>query len=305
MGLDKKYLLMQILLTGSNGFLGTILYNDLKKSHSVYSLSRKNSDFNVDLSSTVPLFAKNFDLVIHAAGKAHFVPKNLSESKIFFETNVKGTENLLSALEMSNLPKYFLFISSVSVYGLCEGTMIDENCPLKASDPYGKSKIEAENLVLEWCNKHNIICTIFRLPLIADINAPGNLGSMVKAINRGFYFNIAGGFAKKSMVLPSDISKYIPIATKAGGIYNLTDSFNPSFKELSSIIASKFNKKYVLNIPFWFAKVLACFGDVLGEKFPINSLKLNKICATLTFDDSLAKYTFGWNPTPVLIGLKL
>lgn len=291
---------MDILLTGSNGFLGAILYKRLKNHFSIYRLSRNNADFNIDLSLKVPLFSKKFDLVIHAAGKAHFIPKTILDSTIFFDNNVRGTENLLKALENGNLPQYFIFISSVSVYGLTEGTMIDENSPLKATDPYGKSKIEAEKLILDWCKKHNVVCSILRLPLIADINAPGNLSAMIDAISGGYYFNIAGGFAKKSMVLPTDISKYIPLVAKVGGIYNLTDGYNPSFLELSSLIASKVGKKKVFNIPYWLAKAIAYCGDIIGEKFPINSLKLTKICTSLTFDDTLAKKTFGWNPTPVL-----
>ena len=39
-----------------------------------------------------------------------------------------------------------------------EGKNINENFPLLANDPYGKSKIEAEKLVSEWCNKQNVIC---------------------------------------------------------------------------------------------------------------------------------------------------
>lgn len=295
---------MNVLLTGSNGFLGSLLYKELKKIYYVERLSRKNSDINVDLSLSIPVFSKNYDLVIHSAGKAHYIPKNISESCEFFNTNVTGTENLLNALVKNKLPKYFVFISSVSVYGQSEGALINEKFPLMATDPYGKSKIEAENIITEWCREYNVVCTILRLPLIVDINAPGNLKSMINSIRSGYYFNVAGGFAKKSMILPFDIAKYIPIACKIGGIYNLTDSYNPSFKELSQLIATKFQKKYVFNLPYWVALILANFGDLVGDRFPINTLKLKKICATLTFDDTLAKQTFDWNPTPVLKGLK-
>ena len=177
--------------------------------------------------------------------------------------------------------------------------------PLLAKDAYGKSKIEAEQIVKNWCNEHNIIYTILRLPLVVGDNPPGNLGSMIKGIQKGYYFNIAGGGAKKSMVLASDIASFILKAAEKGGTYNLTDGHHPSFNILSKHIAILMGKSFVPNLPKFFAIILAKIGDLLGNKFPINSLKLTKITSTLTFDDSKARATFGWDPSPVVQGFKL
>jgi hypothetical protein len=53
-------------------------------------------------------------------------------------------------------------------------------------------------------------------------------------------------------------------------------------------------------MPFWFAKVLAFVGDLIGPSFPINSKKLLKINSDLTFDDSLARNKFGWAPKSIV-----
>ena len=58
-------------------------------------------------------------------------------------------------------------------------------------------------------------------------------------------------------------------------------------------------------MPLFVANLLAKFGDLLGNSFPINSNKLSKITSALTFDDSKARNTFGWKPTPVLEGFKI
>ena len=128
---------------------------------------------------------------------------------------------------------------------------------------------------------------------------------MFKSLQKGYYFNIAKGKAKKSMVLASDVAKYILKAAKIGGIYNLTDGYHPSFYELSNHISIQLGKKAPKNLPYWFAKVLALVGDLLGKNAPINSVKLNKITSNLTFDDSKARDAFGWNPTPVLLGFNI
>jgi nucleoside-diphosphate-sugar epimerase len=290
-------------LTGASGYLGSIIRSTLS-SESIISLSRFNADINVDLSKFVP-YLPSVDLVIHAAGKAHLVPSSPSEYQDFFEVNVNGTINLLKGLEKSTIPKSIVFISSVSVYGCENGLLVNEVEPLLAKDPYGASKIEAEKIIIEWCKINNVICGILRVPLIVGINPPGNLGSMIKGIKKGYYFNIGGGKAKKSMVLSDDIAKSIIKVAEIGGIYNLTDGYHPTFAELSNTISSQLGKGNPMNMPLWLAKLIAKFGDLFVSKAPLNTRKLSKITSDLTFDDSKARKVFGWNPTPVLEGIKI
>jgi nucleoside-diphosphate-sugar epimerase len=292
-----------ILITGSNGFLGKHIMKELKSKP--LTIGRNSQcDIVVDLAKEIPSLPQ-VDLVIHSAGKAHCVPKTELEKQSFFEVNVKGTENLLKGLEKAGYPKQFVFISSVSVYGVSSGITINEEHPLMAQDPYGKSKILAEKLIEDWCAKNNVICTILRLPLIIGANPPGNLGAMIKGIKEGFYFNIAGGNAKKSMVLADDISRILLKAAEAGGIYNLTDGYHPNFHEMSCLISTQLGKKQVKNMPFWIAKIFAFLGDIMGSKFHINTEKLHKLNATLTFDDSKARRAFGWDPQAVLKVFKI
>jgi hypothetical protein len=85
----------------------------------------------------------------------------------------------------------------------------------------------------------------------------------------------------------------------------LTDGYHPSFEEFSKYISNQLGKGKPVNIPLWLAKIVAKFGDLIGEKFPINSNKLSKIISPLTFDDSKARKAFGWNPSPVTAGFKI
>jgi nucleoside-diphosphate-sugar epimerase len=251
------------------------------------------------LEKEVPTFSQVFNLVVHCAGKAHTKPKTEIEAKKFFEVNVNGTQNLLKGLALVGVPKQFVFISSVAVYGKECGISISENEKLNAKDPYGLSKTHAEQLVIDWCQKNNIICTVLRLPLLVGKNPPGNLGSMIRAIQKGYYFNIGGGKAKKSMVLAEDVARFIPIIAPIGGTYNLTDGYHPSFADLSHALA----KKKINNLPLIVAKIMGHIGDILGENAPINSLKIKKLTADLTFDDSKAR-DLGWKPQSVLEFLK-
>ena len=290
---------MKILLTGATGFLGKIIVKELSKENSIFSLSRSSGVYQIALENEAPNFEGKFDLVVHAAGKAHSIPKNEIEKNKFFEVNVQGTQNLIRGLEIAGVPKQFVFISSVAVYGREYGSDIIENENLAAKDPYGLSKILAEQLITDWCQQNNVVCTILRLPLIVGKNPPGNLGAMLKGIKKGYYFNIGGGTAKKSMVLSEDVSQFIPKIAAIGGTYNLTDGEHPTFEDLSRSIA----KKNIFNLPLIVAKTIGFVGDILGEKAPINSLKIKKITSDLTFDDSKAR-ELGWKPKSVLEYLK-
>lgn len=291
---------MKILITGSNGFLGRLICNELENENEIFGLSRNSGNYKFSLEKEIPVFNNEFEVVIHAAGKAHSVPKTEIQKKEFYEVNVVGTQNLLKGLENSTLPKEFVFISSVSVYGQEIGNKIEENHPLKGTDPYGLSKIEAEKIIANWCEENNIICTILRLPLLVGKDAPGNLGAMIKAITKGYYFNIGGGKAKKSMVLARDVASAIMKVAPVGGIYNLTDGLHPDFNELSLAIATNKNKRKPSNLPMTAALFIGKIGDLLGGKAPIDSLKIKKMTSDLTFDDTKAKITFDWKPQSVV-----
>ena len=295
---------MKILLTGSTGFLGKYIYKSLFINNKIHTLSRNKSTYNVDLSHKIPDFKTSYNMVIHAAGKAHDQSKDAVVNKLFYKVNVIGLKKLLLGLEKIGVPSKFVFISSVSVYGLSKGKNISESFELLAKDDYGLSKIEGEKIVKTWCNKNNVKYLILRLPLLVGKNPPGNLGAMIKSIKMGYYFNINGGKAKKSMVMADDVSKIILKASELGGTFNLTDGNHPNFYQLSYSIAKQLNKNLFLNMPLFIAKLLSKIGDFIGMNF-FDSLKLNKIISDLTFDDSKAREVLGWKPNSVIKNIRI
>lgn len=287
-----------VAITGSNGFLGKALVETLSKEFNVIVVTRDQFDFK---SSNEISFIKRPNIIIHCAGIAHFVPTTPSDSRLFFEINYEGTKRFLQALEVKEyIPESFIYISSVSVYGLSKGIRINETQELSATDPYGKSKILAEKLILDWCTKNNVLCSILRLPLIVGSDPKGNLHKMIQAIESGYYFNVDSGKAKKSMVYIGDICEIIPKVAQIGGIYNLTDTYHPSFGELASIISRTFGKSRVFNLPLPMARYLAKIGDLLGQKSPFNTSTFEKMSSDLTFDDTKAIQTLDWKPKLVL-----
>lgn len=293
----------KVLVTGASGFLGKYITRLLKEKKIPFITLGRDHSNNVVADLTQPISVceelSEVEYVVHAAGKAHMVPRNEEEKQEMFRMNTLGTQHLLDALPVKQI-KSIVFISSVAVYGKQSGELFSENEPLNATDSYGKSKIEAEQLITDYCKRQNINCCILRLPLIAGVNPPGNLETMIKAMRKGTYFRVGKGEAKKSIVLAADVAELIPRLFDKNGTYNLSDGHHPSFAQLEEHIAHELQLKKPLALPYLFIKMAALAGDILGSRAPINSSKLDKITKTLTFSDTKAVKELNWYPHPVI-----
>lgn len=257
-------------------------------------------DYTVNLAGEVPVLDGTFDVVLHAAGKAHVVPRTEAEKQAFFDVNLQGTKNLCAALEKAGVPRSLVFVSTVAVYGRDYGEEITEDEPLKGTSPYAVSKRQAEEFLQEWCGRHGVTLGIIRPSLLAGPNPPGNLGAMIRGIRSGRYLSIAGGRARKSVLMVQDIATLVPLLAEKGGVYNVCDSSQPTFRELEASICRQLGKPLPPSVPYWLAKCMALVGDCLGSKAPINSARLNKIVKPLTFSNAKAVRELGWKPSSVL-----
>lgn len=296
----------KLLFTGASGFLGYNIRQILEKSYDVHTIGlTDDDDIKINMAQEVPPINAHYDVVLHAAGKAHSIPKTEAESQVFFDVNYQGTVNLCKALEKVGRPRSLVFISTVAVYGCEFGELITEEHSLGGDSPYAKSKIMAEEYLRNWCSEHGVVLGILRPSLLAGRKAPGNLGAMVDGIKRGFYLNIAGGKVKKSVLMAEDIAYLLPLLEEKGGIYNVCDSYQPTFGEISVSVARQLGKHKPISIPYWMAWCMAKVGDLLGSKAPINSYKLEKMTKSLTFSNDKARRELGWEPLDVLTNYKI
>jgi len=296
----------KLLFTGGTGFLGKNVMPLLRERYEVTTCGITSDDMlKANLAKDVPELPEKYDMVLHACGKAHVVPKTEEEKQAFYDVNYIGTIHLCDALEQAGIPKALVFISTVAVYGCEYGDLITENHPLEGTSPYAESKILAEKYLTDWCSKNGVVLGILRPSLLAGKNAPGNLGSMVEGIKKGFYMNIAGGKVIKSILMAEDIARLLPLLEERGGVYNVCDTRQPSFGEISASVAKQLGKRKPISIPYWMAWCMAKVGDLLGSKAPINSYKLEKMTKSLTFSNEKARRELGWEPLDVLTNYKI
>lgn len=296
------------LISGANGFLGKYLVDShMRRNVTVCELHRKqpdgvDNDFVVcDLANSVPVISPgSVARVIHTAGLAHDTKGDNYTPEDYFNTNVEGTKNLLKGLELASISvEHFVFISSVSVYGLETGEAISETSELAGLSPYALSKIEAEKLLIQWASKHDIPLLILRLPLVVGANPKGNMRKLQWLSSLGINVRLVPDRARRNLVHAGDVAEYLSTSFNGEGIYNLTDGHSYSFGEIYGFMNSAEESKFSLYVPILILQFAAKVGDFLKRfnlGFPLNSRSMTKITSTLTFDSNAAFENLDWKP---------
>ena len=132
----------KLLFSGASGFLGHNVVPILSKQYDITTIGiTRHDNIKANIAQEVPSLSEKYDVILHAAGKAHVYPKNQEEIQSFYDVNYEGTVNICKALEKVGLPKSFIFISTLDVYGLAVGECIDETYPKNPKTHYAISKI--------------------------------------------------------------------------------------------------------------------------------------------------------------------
>ncbi len=100
------------------------------------------------------------DAIVHFAAESH-VDRSVSNSRIFVDTNVLGTQTLLDAAMELGIGR-FLHVSTDEVYGSIEVGSWDENEPLLPNSPYSASKASSDLLVRSYHVTHGLNASITR-----------------------------------------------------------------------------------------------------------------------------------------------
>lgn len=290
-----------ILVTAAGGFLGKYLLDELRRTLpaepkvSVHTagLSPFN-DYVVNLTRESPQLKQRYATVYHLLG-ACFDGDMQS-------LNVDSTRNLLKSMEQL-LPDNMVYVSSTEVYGATEGVEINENREPEPVSVTGKTKLEAERLLGEWCRKYGVRLTILRAPAIVGTGMQGPLRRLVNSIYRGNYHHIDDETCRQSVVHATDVARAMVMLADKGGTYNVTDGVNPSRRDLVEALAYRMNGKRVYTLRAKRARILARMCDFIPFA-GYGTAALAERYRTLTFDDLRLRNAVDWHPSPVVEYLK-
>lgn len=293
---------MNILITGSNGFLGQYLCQHLaEQSYRILAQTRKpqkfthsavtniNFDLNDDLDN---IDLSQVDVIAHCAGRAHVMNETAtSPLDAYRQTNVQGTLNLAKKAVQSGV-KRFIYLSSIKVNG--EQTT---NEPFKSSDlvntddPYGLSKYEAEQELLKLSKETGLEVFIIRPVLIYGPNVKANFKSMVGLANKKIPLPIGCLDNKRSMVSLYNLVDLIHVCMthpKAKNeVFLASDQDDISVKQLFEKLAyHQNNNLIILPVP---KSLIAFLASVVGKK-----AMASRLCSELIVDTSKNTQLLGW-----------
>ncbi|MDH7605121.1 MAG: NAD(P)-dependent oxidoreductase [Melioribacter sp.] len=233
---------MRYLISGGAGFLGINLIRFLLNNNENDITSIDISEFNYDdvkskikiikgdirNSSLINDVMKDVDIVIHTAAA---LP--LYSREEIFSIDVEGTKNLLNYAEKYKVKK-FIHISSTAVYGIPDHHPIYEEDRLCGVGDYGKAKIEAENICLEF-RKQGMCIPILRPKTFIGPERLGVFALLFEWASEGKNFPIIGKGENKYQLLDVEDLCYAIYKCSLLPEKIVNDTFNIGAKNFQSI----------------------------------------------------------------------
>jgi nucleoside-diphosphate-sugar epimerase len=313
---NQKEGTMKALITGASGFIGRVLTERLlTRNYPVRGLVRKTSRLEGLRKPAVELVygdladpeslrsaCRGIDVVFHTAARAnHWGPRDE-----FYRANVQGTRNVLEAVVAERVPR-FIHFSSFAVYGRRRG-LVQESCSRqRTGERYTDSKIDAEELVLEWARGREVAWTILRLGVVYGPHDPKWIPTLAENICKGRMRIVGSGDMPVPAVYGEDVADCAVLAAEcpaaAGEIFNVLSGEDVTWKEFLSTLATYLGTSLPrAHLPAWLvlpvAGILEGVWKLARAQSPPPAIRFGILLYTADwkFDISKAKALLGYQP---------
>ncbi|QWC22571.1 NAD-dependent epimerase/dehydratase family protein [Bacillus haikouensis] len=255
----------KILITGKKSYVGTSVkkwLEDYSGEYLIDSISLRNESWKeIDYS--------NYDVVFHVAGIAH-IKETEKNADLYYRVNRDLAYKTAEKAKNEGV-KQFIFLSSMSVYGIQSG-VIDKNSALNPQSNYGKSKLEAEGLISSLIDDQFKVA-IIRPPMIYGKECKGNYVRLAKLAKKVPVFpNINNN---RSMLYIDNLSEFVRLLIEdcTCGLFFPQNEKYICTSEMVKLIAEEHGKKIrMTNLFNPFIKVFRTatltkiFGDLVYEE---------------------------------------
>lgn len=294
-----------LLITGANGFVGSLLCTEAAPHFFVKSAVRSAQSLpanteavlieTIDNTTDWTTALRGVNVVVHLAARVHVMNDHsvdpLSE---FRKVNVDGTLNLAKQAAQAGVQR-FVFISSIKVNG--ESTELgqpfhadDEPQPM---DAYGISKREAEDALRQLARDTGMEVVIIRPPLVYGAGVKANFRSMMRWLDKGVPLPLGAIHNQRSLVALANLVDLIitcithPAA--ANQTFLVSDGEDLSTSDLLRRMANALGKPArLLPVPAWLLQVGA---TLLGKR-----AVAQRLCGSLQLDISKTCQLLNWTP---------
>ena len=272
----------RILVTGSSGFVGKNLVEELKREDADVLTLTDHDGRRIDIRDQQRVMRiingiRDIDIVYHLAAITS-VPFSFENPRETYDVNVLGTLNILELCRSCNADK-IVFASSY-VYGQPQYLPIDEKHPLQPTNPYARSKVLGEELCRAYNTDFGVKCIILRPFNIYGVGQNKNflIPSIIAQLRYG-KIELKDPEPKRDFIYISDI---IDAYIKAGEFNGDFDVFNIGYGKSYSV-------KEIVD------KIIHLYGKDVKVKYSGERRK-NEVMDTIA-NIKKAKEKLGWKPS--------
>ncbi len=309
--------IISVLITGINGFIGKNLAQALiAEGMELIGISTEDTcmlpavkhyekaDIS-DFDRMNAIFLKyRPDFVIHLAAIVH--KKSLTaDYDSFYKINFLSSERIFNLCKQYEVKK-ILFSSTVEVYDMKTGEVINETSRVKPSSDYGKTKLMAEESLISLSEASNLNYAIMRLAPAYGTDFSLNIDRRIYLIRKKLLYYFGNGSYFFNMCSINNIIDFIKAfiaGNHSSGIYNLSDSKNIQVKDLVAMekrnAAAKGNSILPVSIrlPYYLTYfAIAIIEEILRiirRKSVFSVYNFRKIFKCIIFDNTLASNMAG------------
>ncbi len=293
---------MRFLVTGANGFVGSALVAALRQrsADDVVAATRRGAAGEVAVGDLGPdtdwsAALAGVDVVIHSAARVHVMNDTAASARDeYMRSNVDGTLALARQAIGAGV-KRFVYVSSIKANG--EGTPLGR--PYAASDapnpqdPYGESKVVAEQGLRALSEETGLEVVIVRPPLVYGPGVRANFAALMRLVARGIPLPLGSIENRRSMVALDNLVDLIitcavhPAAP--GHVFLVSDGEDISTSDLLRRLGRALGRPArLLPIP---PGLLALGAAILGRH-----AVATRVLGSLQVDIGSTRQTLGWSP---------
>jgi nucleoside-diphosphate-sugar epimerase len=307
---------VKYLITGATGFIGPHLIKKLTgEGHFCRCLVRNSSqtdflkDAGVELvegditrPESLKGIADGIDRVLHMATLGHMSNFSVTES-MFEAINVHGTRNIMAEALRAGVGR-IVHCSTVAAMGICAEVPATEESVCNPHHPYGRSKLQAEEIVLDMVKEQDLPAVMIRFSMVYGPGDPRDILKLTRLAQKGLFPKVGRRPKLTPLIHVDDAIQGLLLAAEKGGtgeVYLITNQNSLPFDDIRKILQKALSVfRLPLYIPEWAALTAASLMEkvfpVLGKVPPVARKNIESTLADRVFSIKKAQREIGFEP---------